>query len=177
MADPDQHEKFVRLFSSFEGNVRAFVASQLPSWEGVDEVMQEASIVMWRKFDQYDTSGDDSGFLSWAFMIARYEVLKYRRKWATDRLVFDEEILAMLADEAELVNQNQDERIHALRECINKLHPLHQKLVKASYQDGVKIKQVAADLGKTETALYQALSKIRRSLHQCIENTLAADAK
>ena len=35
------HEAFLRLFTRFEGNLRAFVASLLPTWEGVDEVMQE----------------------------------------------------------------------------------------------------------------------------------------
>ncbi len=35
------HEPFLRFFSRFEGNLRAFVASLLPTWEGVDKVMQE----------------------------------------------------------------------------------------------------------------------------------------
>lgn len=163
-----EHEKFVRLFSRYEGNVRAFVASLLPNWQGVDEVMQEASIVMWRKFDQFDTNDPDSSFKAWAFMIARYEVLKYRRKWATDRLVFDEELLEVLSEEAAVMCENQDERIHALRTCIQKLQPNQQKMIKACYEDECSIKDVAKKIGKTQTALYQALSKIRRSLHQCI---------
>lgn len=36
------HEVFLRLFTRFVGNLRAFVVSLLPAWEGVDEVMQEA---------------------------------------------------------------------------------------------------------------------------------------
>lgn len=76
---PDQ-EQFVRLFAQYEGNVRAFVTSLLPNWEGVDEVMQETSIVLWRKFDEFDPDRPGSKFTDWAFMIARYEVLKYRRK-------------------------------------------------------------------------------------------------
>ena len=69
----------MRLFARHEGNVRAFVASLLPDWEGVDDVMQEASLVMWRKFDQFDPVRAGSNFVDWAFMIARYEVLMYRR--------------------------------------------------------------------------------------------------
>jgi RNA polymerase sigma-70 factor (ECF subfamily) len=79
------HEAFLRLFSRFEGNLRAFVASLIPTWDGVDEVLQESSVVLWRKFDQFDSQGEESSFLDWAFMIARYEVLKYRRRRATDR--------------------------------------------------------------------------------------------
>ena len=51
--------------------------------------MQQTSLVMWRKCDQFKLIRiEDKSYLDWAFMIARYEVLKYRRKWATDRLVF-----------------------------------------------------------------------------------------
>ena len=48
------HEEFLRLFTRFEGNLRAFVASSLPTWEGVDEVMQESN------FDLRATSVWDS---------------------------------------------------------------------------------------------------------------------
>ncbi|MEK6237361.1 MAG: hypothetical protein N2C14_21835, partial [Planctomycetales bacterium] len=111
------HEAFLRLFTRFEGNLRAFVASLLPTWEGVDEVMQESSIVLWRKFAQFD-QGAEEGVLDWAFMIARYEVLKYRRRRATDRLRFSEDVFELLAAEAESVVATQDERPRLLRECV-----------------------------------------------------------
>ncbi|MFV1964884.1 MAG: sigma factor [Pirellulaceae bacterium] len=97
---PTDHEAFLRLFTRFEGNLRAFVASLLPTREGVDDVMQESSVVLWRKFPDSDQSGADSDFLGWAFMIARYEVLKYRRRRATDRLQFSEDVFELLAGEA-----------------------------------------------------------------------------
>ena len=78
------HEAFLRLFTRFEGNLRAFVASLLPTWEGVDEVMQESSIVLWKKFAEFDQTADD-GFLDWSFMIARYEVLNFRKQQARER--------------------------------------------------------------------------------------------
>ena len=45
----DAGESFVRYFSKYEGNLRAFVASLLHDWSGIDEVVQATSIVMWRK--------------------------------------------------------------------------------------------------------------------------------
>ena len=68
----NHQEDFLRLYTGYERNIRAFVTSLLPNWEGVDEVMQDTSLVMWRKFDQFDPDRPGSKFIYWAFMIARY---------------------------------------------------------------------------------------------------------
>jgi RNA polymerase sigma-70 factor (ECF subfamily) len=165
------HEPFLRLFTRFEGNLRAFVASLLPNWEGVDEVMQESSIVLWRKFAQFDQSAE-SGFLDWSFMIARYEVLKYRRRRATDRLQFSEDVFELLVATAESVSTTQDQRLRMLRECVASLPPANLELVKAVYQDGATIKDVAEQIGRSPTGLYKALARIRNWLANCIQAKL-----
>ena len=73
---PPVHDAFLRLFTRFEGNLRAFVTSLPPTRKRVDDVMQESSVVLWRKFSEFDQTGATCDFLAWAFMIARYEVLK-----------------------------------------------------------------------------------------------------
>ena len=165
------HEAFLRLFTRFEGNLRAFVASLLPTWEGVDEVMQESSIVLWRKFAQFDQSAE-SGFLDWAFMIARYEVLKYRRRRATDRLRFSEDVFELLANTAESVAATRDERLRLLRECVANLEPAQLELVKTVYEDGAAIKDVAEHIGRSPTGLYKALARIRNRLAACVQAKL-----
>ena len=171
---PDGQENFVRLFSAHEGNVRAFVTSLLPSWEGVDEVMQEASLVMWRKFDQFDPNRPGSKFIDWAFMIARYEVMKYRRKRATDRLVFSEDVYELLASEAADVAAGQPARQRALLECLSKLEPAQRELIQAAYADGISIKDAATRVGRSQAGLYKALARIRQKLYRCIQISLGA---
>ncbi|MCB1275204.1 sigma-70 family RNA polymerase sigma factor [Prosthecobacter sp.] len=168
-----QHEAFVRLFSRHEGSVRAFVTSLLPNWEGVDEVMQEASLVMWRKFDQFDPNKPDSSFLSWAFVIARYEVLMYRRKRATDRLVFSEDVYELLAAEASEFAEDHPHRRDALNRCLTRLEPAQRQLIHVVYADGVSIKEAASRVGRTPTGLYKAVARIRQTLLRCIELTIS----
>lgn len=169
------HEAFLRLYTKFEGNLRAFVASLLPTWEGVDEVMQKSSVVLWRKFSQFDQSVE-SGFLDWAFMIARYEVLKYRRRRATDRLRFSDDVFELLATTAESTTAAQDQRIRLLRECVATLEPAQFELAKAVYEDGAAIKDVAEQVGRTPTGLYKALARIRNRLSACVKTKLGATA-
>ncbi len=171
------HEAFLRLFTRFEGNLRAFVASLLPIREGLDDVMQESSVVLWRKFSEFDQSGTDSDFLGWAFMIARYEVLKYRRRRATDRPQFSEDVFELLASETEQVCVSQIERQLALHECVKELGSKQLTIVKAVYEDGAAIKDVAHQVGRSATGLYKALARIRDRLANCVRTRLDANAE
>lgn len=91
-------ELFVQLFARHERNLRAFIRSMGLDWFAVDDVVQTISLVMWRKWDQFDP---DTDFMQWARVIARFEVLKFRRKMARDRHVFRDDVMEWLADAAE----------------------------------------------------------------------------
>ena len=54
---------FIRLFLQHENALRAYARSILPNWESVDDVLQEASMVMWEKLEQLE---NEEGFLPWA---------------------------------------------------------------------------------------------------------------
>tara|TARA_R110002096_G_scaffold337290_1_gene530652 strand:+ start:1705 stop:1974 length:270 start_codon:yes stop_codon:yes gene_type:complete len=43
---------FMRLLMQHEPALRAFARSLLPNWTLVDEVIQEASLTLWHKFEQ-----------------------------------------------------------------------------------------------------------------------------
>ena len=56
------------------------------------------SLVMWRKWDQFDP---ETEFMNWARVIARFEVLKFRRTMGRDRHVFHGDLMKLLADASE----------------------------------------------------------------------------
>ena len=68
----DLNEEFLRLWTHHEPELRAFVRSCVPRAEDVDEVMQEVSLVAWRKFSSLTGPAE---FPKWACLIARYEIL------------------------------------------------------------------------------------------------------
>ena len=81
--DRHQHyETFTRLFLRNEGKVRGFVRAMMASDVGVDDLVQEVALVAWRKFSDLK-EGEEFGL--WACVIARYEVLKWRRTHAGNR--------------------------------------------------------------------------------------------
>lgn len=162
---------FLRLFVKHEEALRAFARVLLPSWQAVDEVMQEVSVVMWKKLQQLDSA---EGFLPWAKVIVRFESLRMRREFARDRHVFSDSLCELLASEAAQVAEDVWERERAaLRSCLDELSPQHRELVLAPYAGEGRITSIAAETGRTANSLYKLLGRLREQLAQCVAAKLA----
>lgn len=166
----DSHEEFLRLWTHHEPELRAFVRSCCPRAQEVDEVLQDVSIAAWRKFSTLD---DHNAFGPWACLIARYELLMARRRFARDRLVLSEDIVKLLADEAADELPLRNRQLEALEDCIQRLPRERRELALTAYTRGTSTREVAMQLGRTESSLYQLLARIRRELQCCVERTLA----
>ena len=170
--DPDQHNQFLRLYVDNEESLRSYVRSLLPTLEDAREVMQNTAAILWKKFEQLD---DPQNFRKWAFGVARFEVLSYRRDKARDRHVFSEELLLQLAGEAEKFSEQTIDEIRALKKCLNKLPENQRALVSEAYSDKIKINEIARREGRTAMSVYKVLHRTRMALADCVQNTLQAE--
>lgn len=171
--DLERNDRFMRLFLQHEDALRAFVRSLVPTLEDAREVMQEVAAVLWRKFEDISSPDD---FRRWAFGVARFETLEYRRSRARDRHVFGDDVIALLATAAEEAADGFEAERRALEECLQKL-PEHQRvLVETAYAPGVRIDELAEKTGRTAMSLYKALHRIRLALMDCTQRVLAREA-
>jgi len=168
-----RHELFLRLYAEHEPALRGFVRSLVPTREDSRDVMQEIAVILWRKFGEIMDSND---FRPWAFGVARYEALAWRRDKARDRLVFSEESIALLADQASTMVKQLDVQREALEECLEKLPAEHRKLVNEAYLNGARIDRLAELQGRTAMTLYKTLHRIRLALVECTRNVLLREA-
>jgi RNA polymerase sigma-70 factor (ECF subfamily) len=172
---PIPESDFLRLFVKNEEALRAFARVLLPTWESVDEVIQEASVVMWRKLAHLDSA---ESFLPWAKVIVRFEALRLRRDFARDRHVFSQEVLELLAAEATHVEEDVWERERdALAVCLEKLAPHHRELVLAPYAPGGQVSRMAEQAGRSVNSLYKLLGRLREKLVVCVESKLSGPAR
>lgn len=169
--DQDRYEQFVRLAIEHEPSVRASLRSLLPTWHDVDEVVQEATLVAWRKFDSF-TPGTSFG--GWLMTIARFEALRYRRKMARSPLVFADDVWELIEREADAVDDASTHLSH-LESCLGKLDPKHRELLLAAHTPGRTIRQLAVDCGRSEQALYKAVQRWRQLLLSCLSRAIALE--
>lgn len=168
-ADRDQHDQFLRLFLEHEEALRLFVRSLLFNREESREVMQEVAIVLWRK---HDASLDSVSFRRWAFGVARMEVLAFRRDRARDRHIFGDDIAELLERTVQEEWGALERERRVLGACVEKLPADQRELVDTAYEPGVKMNDLARQLGWTSMALYKKLHRIRLQLMECIRREL-----
>tara|TARA_B110000438_G_scaffold207388_1_gene199145 strand:- start:503 stop:1057 length:555 start_codon:yes stop_codon:yes gene_type:complete len=162
--DDDRYEAFVRLLVEHEPRVRSFLRGLLPTWYEVEEVTQEASLVAWRKFDDFE---EGTSFGGWLLTIARFEALKYRRRVARSRLVFVDEVWDLLAEEASGEELQQIRRQH-LEICLEKLGAPKRGLLLHVHTHGVVMRKAAEESGKSEQAFYKVIQRLRSVVLDCV---------
>ncbi|HVJ66557.1 MAG TPA: sigma-70 family RNA polymerase sigma factor [Caulifigura sp.] len=158
--------QFIRLFMAHERQLRAYLYQLLPGRDDVDEVMQNASLVLWKKFSELD---DESRFLKWAYVVLQYEVLMYRRGKARDRLILNDELLLTLSREVIEDAESLRGSCTALRSCLDALVEQDRKLVLLAYGHGLKVSQLAGQLNRSVQSLYRDLSRLRQRLMRCVQ--------
>lgn len=157
------------LFVRHEGDLKRFARSLMPTWHDADEVVQQVALVAWRKFESFDK---DTEFFRWLCVIARFEALAYRRKMARDRLVFSEDLMSLMAEEATEEQDCREQESVALENCLKKLPPNQRELVTLAYTPGFSTKELAEQSGAKPGTFYMRLNRIRQSLLECIHSTV-----
>ena len=161
---------FMRLFVKHEPALRAYARSILPDWNSIDDALQEASVTMWQKLEQL---ADEDGFLPWSKVILRFKCLQIAERLRRERPLLSENVLNLLADEADSVTVSQlaEMRI-ALNACLPKFSNAHRELLLAPYGQAGRVKQLAEEAGKSANALYKLLGRLRQKLAGCISSKI-----
>ena len=173
MREPISDARFVEFLTTSQVRLRSYALSLVRVPTDADDVLQNASIALWEKRKDYDPDRD---FFPWACGVVLIEVLRYRRKMATDKLMFDEALINTLAADYILRADELDRRRELLHDCVDKLNEKDRGLLSDRYQFSVKPKELAQRYGCPPTTVYSALSRIREALFRCIEIGLARDS-
>src|SRR5580692_9008759 len=94
---PEKRNHFLRLFLQNERRLYAYILTLLPHRADADDVLQEASLVMWDKFDDANPPAD---FAAWGCRIAYFKVLDFCKKRQRSRVFFSQPMLERLAETA-----------------------------------------------------------------------------
>jgi RNA polymerase sigma-70 factor, ECF subfamily len=166
-------DDFVELLTKNQLRLRSYVFALVRDGSAADDVMQDASAALWKLRHEYDRSRD---FFRWACGVALVEVLRFRRRRASDKLLFDEALLNNLAADYVEHWEDWDRRRDALRLCLKKLTSKDQSLLDARYRSGITTADIARQLGRPLSTVYSSLARIREALYRCVQSTLAQES-
>jgi RNA polymerase sigma-70 factor (ECF subfamily) len=173
MEPTDRSTEFLTLLTQHDRALALYVYGLVSPAVDADDILQQAKMVMWRSFDQFELG---TNFLAWARKVAFNQILTYRRQRKRDHLPLSEETLEAIGHEvAKLSDDGGDLRREALQECVNRLPEEQRQMVLLRYYEDLDVDAVAARISSTTGAVYRALSRVRYALLECVERRVAAE--
>lgn len=169
----DHTAYFLELYIKFEPLVRAYVRNGLQNHDDIMDVMQVTSIIAWQKFSKLENPEENFG--KWMCVIARYEILKFRRGKAKNRLILNNDLVETILNEGIEEFKQSDQLLGYLEECLKMLSDFNRKLVELPYKKGGSFVELAKKMKKTPDALYKQASRLRISLADCMNQKLTSN--
>ncbi len=166
----DQGSLFVNQLTTCQHRIYAFILTLVPNWSDADDLMQETTEVMWRKFQD---AGQISNFCAWGKTIARNKVMNFHAKKERERVLFDDSLLKDVIEREEKTSLQEDLRVQALQKCLQKLRSNDRHLIQILYGHDITIKKLAEEVKRPVQGLYKAMARIHHSLLQCVRRSLA----
>ncbi len=163
--DKQQTEQYVGLILQVQPRIYAYILSLIADPVAAQDILQETNLVIWRKAEEFEPG---TNFNAWAYRIALFQVKAARKRMMRDRLVFSDEMVNVLAPEAETQLEDIQERMNLLRRCMNLLTHKQQGLLEQRYTLGRTAGEIADELGRPVASIHQTLYRIRLALMDCV---------
>lgn len=169
---PNPTENLVLLLTQHQEPLFRYIFSLVPCEADARDILQETSLALYRKFDQYDATRP---FLPWAYRFAYLQVQKHREKSARAPLLFSEDVMDLLASERAHIEPQLDERLRLLDGCLQKLTAQDQELVTSRYAMRQSTEEMMSRFALSRRTLFRNLELLRQRLHECVTRQLQAE--
>lgn len=166
----DQGSVFVNQLTVCQHQIYAFILTLVPNWSDADDLMQETTEVMWRKFQNADQI---NSFSAWGKSIARNKIMNFYAKKKRERALFSDLMLDDVIEREDKISLRAALRLRALQKCLHKLRSNDRHLIQILYGHDITIKKLAEDVKRPVQGLYKAMARIHDSLLQCVHRTLS----
>jgi len=168
----DQQKQLMLLMTQHQRRIFSYIFTLVPDRHGAEDILQETSLVICEKFDQFQPGTD---FAAWACQIAYWEVRRARQKFARSKVLFNQAVVDSIAQTATEMIPEVSARHEALAHCLQKLPARDRELVLTRYEPGCGVELAAQRSGRSLEAAYKALGRIRKLLLDCISHQLATE--
>ncbi len=171
-ASSRQVEQFLDLLMANQHRIYAYILCRVSCVADADDLMQETTTVMWRKYDQ---SAPIANFAAWGKAFAHFHILKYHRT-RPRHCQLSPETAEAISEKTDKAMDEYQVRLSALKKCIEKLNAGDRHLAQLRYEQDIRPKNIAEQVGKPLQNVYRALARMHEVLTRCVRRTLAEEA-
>src|SRR5437773_1985259 len=155
--ETESRKRLMALMTRHQRQIFSYIYVLVPNRSDAEDLLQETSLVICEKFNEFKEGTD---FVAWACQIAYWRVRYSRQKFARSKVLFDQEVVDVLAETAGEMIDELDERHEALSACLQRLHPRDRSLLMARYEPGGTVDEAARRSGRTLQTAYKALARL-----------------
>jgi RNA polymerase sigma-70 factor, ECF subfamily len=159
-------DEFMRLYTQHQRRLYVYLLSLVHNVADAEELLQESSYVLWRKFDEFRP---ESNFGAWACRVAYFEVLKFRERRQQGEVPLSPQFLERVAGKMAEVSDLLELRSETFNYCMDRLSEADRELITRRYAPGASVKRIAAALNRPVRSVSKSLARIRRLLIECID--------
>lgn len=170
-------KSFDILAAEYRPMVVTYLKAILGDEHLAEDLAQDTFLAAHRSIESFE---QDRNFGAWLRGIARNKALEDRRAAARHPMLVDSCIVEGMEQVYTLFDESTgpwEGRIAQVRGCVGQLSDQLKPAVIAVYSHGQTIRQAAAGLGASFSAVAKRLSRARDLIRQCVERSLQNSAK
>lgn len=172
----DRRDRVLKAALECRTELVAYARSLLGNYAAADDVLQEAMLVVVKKYDQFQ---EGTSMLAWCRSIVRIEVLRAKQRYQRERTLaerlLDDAIDAAFDEFQAIRRQGEAESWRdALRRCLDKVPGRGQGVLKARFAEELSYQQIGERLGMTIEAVRKSLFRLKKQVRSCVETSLRA---
>jgi len=170
----DLNPLFVRALTDAQFDLYAFLCMMLGNREVAKDVLQDTNVMLMTHAGDYD---EGRAFLPWAKAFAYNQARTYRKRESRSPMVFDDDLVTAVAEEAMEEPDESGRELELLEKCLGKLTATQQNLIQARYFRRESVDGIAVSMNKSAMSVYVQIHRIRRLLGSCIESNMHTAAE
>lgn len=152
----------------------AFLRSAVRDEYAVEDLFQETMMVAWRRLDEFDR---EKPFGAWLRGIAGKLALAHYRNAARQAYSLDEPTLVWMDAKFEQIQNLQgdtlEEKLAALRDCVQALSPMYRQPVEMRYVQSRPLSEITEVLQLATETLKKRLTRAKLQLADCLDKKLS----
>lgn len=169
-------DEVLRATFKYQDALTAYAYGLLQDWMLAQDAVQEAYIVLVKKWEEYDSS---KNIFTWVRQIVRFEALNMLRSRKKEAYVGDEELLSLVDQTFE---HNFDEQSalkmkserSALHKCISAVSQKNVGILLGFYRDRKSCDDLAGIFKRSANAIRLTLTRIRKKIRDCVSKRMKA---